>query len=154
LREKRRDREKNAKAVTADKKPVGARGRLAPQELVETLVLALNAESLEMMFLYLIVHRMAWMALRAIKHSCDSILRQLYTPQYIERESELPFVIGYIFMAASGAQKGVIDSRPMELAVVAFESMINSGAGQIAIDLAAQLGSQVVIDDSNTSSAS
>ncbi|KAF5011827.1 hypothetical protein FDECE_2117, partial [Fusarium decemcellulare] len=74
--------------------------QLKPEELLRSLALALGAETLEFSFPYLILHRMAWVLLRAIKEECDPILKQLYTPAYLERESELPFMVGYIFMAA------------------------------------------------------
>jgi len=68
--------------------------RMTVNQLIEQLVLVLNAETLEFSFPYMHMHRECWKVLRAVRKSCDAILREIYTPAYMERESQLPFVVG------------------------------------------------------------
>ncbi|KPM41046.1 hypothetical protein AK830_g5525 [Neonectria ditissima] len=79
--------------------------QLPADELIRSLALALGAETLEYAFPYLLMHRMCWRFLRSLKEACDPILRQLHTPTYVENETELPFVVGYIFVAASNDER-------------------------------------------------
>lgn len=80
--------------------------RMSPEQLIQPLTMALQAETMEISFPYLTMHRWCWRLLRAVKDACDPLLRQLYTPAYMDRENQLPFVVGYIFLAASGAGGG------------------------------------------------
>lgn len=94
LRDRRRAARQRAKK-TAD----GA--RLPPEKLVRALAITLQVESLELSIPYLTLHRSAWEMLRAVRDSCDPLLRQRFGPGYMERESQMPWVVGWIFMAAS-----------------------------------------------------
>jgi hypothetical protein len=51
------------------------------------------------------MHRSSWELLHAVKASCDAHLRQTFAPDYIAKESQLPFVVAYIFDAASGGDR-------------------------------------------------
>ncbi|CAM1509648.1 Fc.00g033870.m01.CDS01 [Cosmosporella sp. VM-42] len=115
---------------------------LLPNEIAQSLVLTLNSESLEMAFPLLLMHRWCWKLLRSIKDSCDIVLRQLYTPAYMDKESELPWVVGYILMAANGFD-GVPDLRLLNLAAVPLNTMIGCGAGRIAIEIAREIGKDI-----------
>ncbi|KAG6307462.1 hypothetical protein E4U45_004638 [Claviceps purpurea] len=48
----------------------------------------------------------------------------------MQRETELPFVVGWILMAASG-HDGVIDLRPMHAAAKALNEALAKGAGDV-----------------------
>ncbi|KAI1808824.1 hypothetical protein F4811DRAFT_548401 [Daldinia bambusicola] len=72
---------------------------LPPEELIRALMFALQGESLELTLPYTAMHRECWELLRAVRKRCDPLLRQVFTPAYMERESELPFVVGYILSA-------------------------------------------------------
>lgn len=102
-------------------------GTIPLEQLIEPLVLALNAETLEYVYPYLSMHRWCWRLLRAVKGECDTVLRQIYTPAYLERESQLPWVVGWIFMAASGLEGGVSDRRPLQKAAEAMNVFFHSG---------------------------
>ncbi|KAK3364623.1 hypothetical protein B0T25DRAFT_599001 [Lasiosphaeria hispida] len=93
-------------------------------ELVGSLALALQAETMELSFPWLVMHRQCWWVLRGVREECDSLLRAKYTPAYMQRESELPWVVGYIFMAASGMEARVKDMRFLEKAAVAVDAAI------------------------------
>ncbi|KAK1976901.1 hypothetical protein LZ30DRAFT_284958 [Colletotrichum cereale] len=41
-------------------------------------IIALNSESLDMVFPYLAMHRLCWRLLRSVKDACDPVLRELY----------------------------------------------------------------------------
>ncbi|KAM7210096.1 hypothetical protein V8F06_014518 [Rhypophila decipiens] len=103
LREKRARAAKQQKSAgKAVDKTDGTTRRVPPTELIRALSLTLHAESLEMSFPYLVLHRMSWQLLREIKKKLDPLLIQLYTPAYMEHEYQLPWLIGWIFTAASG----------------------------------------------------
>ncbi|KAK9235391.1 hypothetical protein V1525DRAFT_271654 [Lipomyces kononenkoae] len=72
LRERARMRHRKARAKAVGK--MTEADRLDPEQLVEALVLTLNAETRKMAFPYLTMHRFAWMLLRAVKESCDPVL--------------------------------------------------------------------------------
>ncbi|KAI0191615.1 hypothetical protein F4808DRAFT_381824 [Astrocystis sublimbata] len=109
--------------------------RLTPDELIRALILALNNESLEFAFPLLIMHRSCWRLLRAVKQHCDPVLRELFTPAYLERETELPFVIGWIFMAAA-AIDSPSDMRPMiEAAKAVTQEVVLGDEGTVALRL-------------------
>lgn len=99
--EKLRERKKKAGTRSNAHALKTAKGaRLSPDKLVRALALALQAESLELAFPYLTLHRFAWTMLGAVRDACDPLLRELYGPAYMERESQLPWVVGWICLAA------------------------------------------------------
>ncbi|GKT54379.1 hypothetical protein ColTof4_13831 [Colletotrichum tofieldiae] len=133
-------REQEARARAAGKGR--AADGLVPDELVATLVMALNCESLEMAFPYLMMHRWCWRLLWSVKDACDPVLRELYTPAYMEKESELPWVVGYVLMAAAGVE-GAPDMRLLQLAADCYNAIIGSKAGMLAITVARSIGKDI-----------
>ncbi|WQF76843.1 hypothetical protein CDEST_01857 [Colletotrichum destructivum] len=144
LRARNRLRQQKANAEAAGKDR--AASSLAPEELVTTLVMTLNCESLEMAFPYLVIHRWCWSFLRSVKDACDPVLRELYTAAYMEKESELPWVVGYILMAAAGVD-GEPDARLLNLAAVTCNCMISSKAGSLAISVARMIGKDIQFEE-------
>ncbi|KAM5342265.1 hypothetical protein ACJ41O_013231 [Fusarium nematophilum] len=126
------------KSKLRQRKKAAEGGQLSPGQLVRSLALALGAETLEFSFPYLLMHRWSWHLLKAVKEECDPILRQAYTPAYIERESELPFVVGYIFTAATKSEGGTGD-RLMAAAAEALNGLASSPAGSLVLRMASQL---------------
>ncbi|KAK7425049.1 hypothetical protein QQZ08_008325 [Neonectria magnoliae] len=106
--------------------------QLSPGELIRSLALALTAETVEFAFPYLLMHRWCWRLLRHLKEAFDPILRQLHSPSYVENESELPFVVGYIFMAASNDEGGKGDIL-MQTAAGVVNSMVGQGTGAFVL---------------------
>ncbi|KAL7622050.1 hypothetical protein AAE478_007551 [Parahypoxylon ruwenzoriense] len=74
---------------------------LPPRMLIQRLAFSLHREAIELSLPYTVMHRECWSLLRAVRQRCDPLLRQLFTPPYIERETQLPFVVGFIFLAAA-----------------------------------------------------
>ncbi|KAK8097028.1 hypothetical protein PG999_012972 [Apiospora kogelbergensis] len=124
-------------------------GKMTPDQLIKPLVMALHAETLEFAFPYLHFHRWCWKLLRAVKESTDGLLRQLYTPDYLERENQLPWVVGWIFISASGLNGGVSDRRLLQKAAEALNRMLEQGTGSFLIDqvLGDALGIPVAFED-------
>ncbi|KAI2627114.1 hypothetical protein GGS21DRAFT_254216 [Xylaria nigripes] len=118
------------------------RSNMPLEQLIKPLTLALHAETLEYVYPYLNMHRLCWQLLRVVKESCDSILRQLYTPAYLEKESQLPWIVGWIFMAAGGSEAGISDRRPLQLAAKAMDVFLSTGSSSVIIRqyLGKQLG--------------
>lgn len=116
--------------------------QLPPDKLVKALVLSLQAETLEMSFSYLTLHRSSWTILRALHAACDLVLREVFGWQYYEKESQLPWVVGWIFMAASQG-----DMRPMREAAAALRIRMRAGDGAKAVQELAQIGFDVSTDE-------
>ena len=72
--------------------------RPTAQELLETLRNTIHSEKMELDLDYLLMHRTCWKLLRQVQKDCDPKLREIFGPGYL-KESQLPFVVGYIFMA-------------------------------------------------------
>lgn len=136
LRARHRLRQQKAKARAARKD--GAVSGLVPEELAKALVLALTSESLEMAFSYLLMHRWCWKLLGTVKDACDPVLGELY----MENETELPWVVRYILMAANGVD-GVRDMSLLNVAVEPFFAMIGTRAGQLAINITRKIGKDI-----------
>ncbi|KAL1963061.1 hypothetical protein VTN77DRAFT_8707 [Rasamsonia byssochlamydoides] len=121
--------------------------QLSATQLLESLRNALQGETLEFNFDYLMMHRFCWRLLRQLREDCDQGLRNIYGPGYLERENQLPFTVGYIFMAATNTQRlgnqlfknvkknsTVVTSALLEQAAKTIDTMIQSGAGSFVCD--------------------
>lgn len=87
-KQKAKEKAKNSKGSENTKPSV--------DQLVKGLMISLQGEALEMSIPYMSLHRQCWTLLRAIRQRCDPLLRQLYTPAYMEREAELCLIVGWI----------------------------------------------------------
>ena len=119
---------------------------LSLPSFIQSLACALHAEHLELTFDYLRVHRMCWTFLRTVNDKCRPFLLETYGPGYLEKENQLPFVVGYIFMTATNTERvaglllprrrgedGHIEatSRVLGEAGRVIQGMIESGAGGV-----------------------
>ena len=118
-------------------------------DFLEDLANALHAETLELSVDYLRIHRFCWMLLRQINDACKPRLLEMFSAGYLEKESQLPFVVGYIFMAATTTngvanlllprRNGVqVSSRLLMTAAEIIKGMIESGAGEIECKIIAK----------------
>lgn len=135
---KQKNRNKGVSGKLKQRKKVSEGALLPPERLVRSLALALTAESLEFGFPYLLMHRWCWKVLRAVKTCCDPILRRTIGPAYIERESELPFVVGYVFMSLSDTGGHGPDNELMGGAAHAFKEMLDAKAGELVVNVCRQ----------------
>lgn len=119
-------------------------------DFLELLANALHAEGLELSLDYLRLHRFCWMLLRRVNEVCKPKLLRIYGPGYLEKEHQLPFVVGYILMTATTTsrvahvllpKKGEMEvsSQLLKTAAECIEVMIDSGAGQIELQLVGRL---------------
>ncbi|THY50224.1 hypothetical protein D6C97_07087 [Aureobasidium pullulans] len=94
--------EEVAAKVTAKYK---SKDKLSAGIFLEGLANAIQSEGMQLSFDYFRLHRSCWMLLRSVKDHCADQLRELFGPSYLEKETQLPFVVGYLFMAAFSAEK-------------------------------------------------
>ncbi|KAF1943592.1 hypothetical protein EJ02DRAFT_343053, partial [Clathrospora elynae] len=116
----------------------------------------LHAETIEISYDYLRLHRQCWRLLRLVKQYCHGDLLKMFGPGYIEKESQLPFVVGYVLMSATSSQQvgdmlrarlpGVaITDKVLADAKVVVMGMIAEGAGALIVEhiLPKALGVQI-----------
>ncbi|KAF2179826.1 hypothetical protein K469DRAFT_693714 [Zopfia rhizophila CBS 207.26] len=112
-----------------------------PTRILMSLRHTLQVEMMELSFDYLLLHRFCWRLLRSIRDQCRDRLIQIYGPSYLETESQLPYIVGYIFMAAT-KEKQIADflkpkntdevtSELLSEAAFVLEGMIEAGASGI-----------------------
>lgn len=114
-------------------------------EALTMICQSLASEDLALTFDHFRLHRQAWRLLRAIKEHIAEDLKRFYGPEYIEKENQLPFVVGYVFMTAVSTKKlgalllpkkkDIISSKLLKKASEAIEGMIDSGAGELEIKI-------------------
>ncbi|KXH30299.1 hypothetical protein CSAL01_11686 [Colletotrichum salicis] len=132
-----------ARAGGTDENMTG--GGLAPEDLTLSLVLALHAESLEMAFPWLLMHRGCWRFLRAVKDHCDPLLRELCTHASLTKEANLPSVVGFILKAAAkGVDGGLQDKTLLTSAAEVYNGSLSTEAGKKVLEVARGFG--LIID--------
>ncbi|KAL8939589.1 MAG: hypothetical protein Q9216_003269 [Gyalolechia sp. 2 TL-2023] len=70
-------------------------------DFLEDITNALHAEGFELSLDYLQMHRTCWQLLRNVNDKCKPKLLEMYGGGYLDKEHQLPFLVGYIFMAAT-----------------------------------------------------
>ncbi|KAF2827075.1 hypothetical protein CC86DRAFT_394111 [Ophiobolus disseminans] len=126
-------------------------------QLVSILRAGLQAEIIELSFDYLTFHRFCWRLLCGIKDTCCDQLVQMYGPDYIEDENQLPFVVGYIFASATNTRRlagfmkikktDEVTSKVVRDAAEVLQVMVEAGAGDMV--LRDQLGIPFEFEDSD-----
>lgn len=115
---------------------------LRPIQLLNALLNAVQSEMLELSFNHFRLHLSSWRLLRSLKQTLEGDLRDMYGPGFLEKENQLPFIVGYIFMTASQTSKlaGVlvlkkkeqeVTSRLLVKAAMVMKAWLESGAGEI-----------------------
>ncbi|KAM0421287.1 hypothetical protein ACHAPT_011009 [Fusarium lateritium] len=113
-------------------------------ELIKSLVYVLEAESTEMIFPYLLMHRNCWNLLEGIKSISEPVLKEPhYIPAYLNRDSDVVNVVGCILSATNGIDghgRGIEpDFRMLETARLTWTGIRMTGMGQKVIELVRQL---------------
>ena len=133
---------KTAASGSLIRKPKRNRKSIPTTDFLEDLANALHAETVELSFDYLRMHRSCWMLLRLVNDECKPQLLEMFGAGYLEKENQLPFTVGYIFMAATQTSQvanlllprraGVeFSSRLLATAAGVINGMIESGAGEM-----------------------
>lgn len=107
---------------------------------LEGLANAINAEGMHLTFDYFRLHRFCWLLLRSIKSRCSEDLRDIFGYNYIEREDQLPYIVGYLFRIAFNSERMVSNKTGLEIdqmsrhqiyrgAAQGLEQMVQSSGG-------------------------
>ncbi|KAL8868404.1 MAG: hypothetical protein Q9174_005015, partial [Haloplaca sp. 1 TL-2023] len=117
------------------------RDTISTLDFLSSLTNALHAEQLELSIDYLMFHRICWRLLRKINETCKPKLLEMYGGGYLDKENQLPFIVGYIFMAATTTSRVAnnlllprrteeVTSRLLALAGEVMESLAVAPLGQ------------------------
>lgn len=118
-------------------------------QLADALATAMQAEAVEFCFPYMLMHRWCWRMFRTVRETCDPQLRQILGPDYLENETQLPTLTGYILMLACGAEGHVANLGPLQSAAHVLNEMQVAGAQGFIIKqiLGDILGMQIEIEN-------
>lgn len=147
---RRQPKIKTASSGSLLKRPKRSPGSITTNDFLSDLANALHAECLEMSIDYLLLHRICWRLLRQVNDACKPKLLEMYGGGYLEKENQLPFVVGYIFMAATAASTALLICRRagvqvstglLATAAGVIQGMIDSNVGDSEVQmLQAMLG--------------
>jgi hypothetical protein len=76
--------------------------KLTPLQFLDTLRHAIAAEEPMLRFDYFTFHLRCLSLLRDLRNVLDNKIRQYFGNDYLENDTQLPFVVGYIFQVANG----------------------------------------------------
>ncbi|TVY20665.1 hypothetical protein LARI1_G001186 [Lachnellula arida] len=79
--------------------------RLTTLQLLMALESSMTNESFDFNVNYFSLHMRCFRLLRTIVAEMDPVFIKYFGPQYLEKESQLPFLVGYIFQAVSTSSK-------------------------------------------------
>jgi hypothetical protein len=79
--------------------------RLTTLQLLKALESCIVQESFALNVDYFSLHMRSFGLLRTLAKDLDATFIKYFGPAYIERESELPFLVGYIFQVVAGSSK-------------------------------------------------
>ena len=128
-------------------------------EFLSDLANALHAETFEFSIDYLLLHRSCWRLLRQMNEACKPKLLDLYGPGYLEKEHQLPLVIGYLFMTATTTSRVadvllprrgdiVASSKLLATAASCTKDMIDSRTGSTEMQMLEELlGCELEMDE-------
>ena len=79
--------------------------RLTTLQLLTALESSMTNESFAFNVNYFSLHMRCFQLLRTIVAEMDAVFIKYFGPIYVEKESELPFLVGYIFQVVAGSSK-------------------------------------------------
>jgi hypothetical protein len=107
---------------------------------LSSLQAQIESESLALNMNYVGLHIRCFNLLRDIKLKLDPDFRKYLGPNYVERESEFPFLVGYLFLIAT--QSGKAGEILLKVRSDSVKSMILLKAGDILRDLVNKEGNR------------
>ena len=120
-------KKKNKKNKKKKKNSKSKRARTAtPSDFVFQLAMAVQAEVPEVSFNYFRMHRYCWAMLENIDAHLGPRLKELFDDNYLDNQTQLPFLVGYIFMVSSRTEiwPGVDRLELMRLAANALQESL------------------------------
>jgi hypothetical protein len=114
-------------------------GYMAPEQLLDPLLVALQAETVEFGFPYLTLHRSCRQLMHEINNACNTVLWQTLYAKSVPPKSNDLFVVNHILTAAA-ANHGKIALRPLELSAERFNMFMASGLGETTCNTMEKLG--------------
>ena len=96
-----------------------------------------------MTFDYLELHRCCWTVLRKVNEACREQLLNMFGGGYLEEEYQLPFVAGYIVLAATNASD-VAALLPKKSEAQVTSQLLVTAAKSMADILSNSFGEQVL----------
>lgn len=107
--------------------------QLSAVEMLYALTISLSQEVPLLSFDYFGLHRSCWSVLRTTQKAMHQKLLKYFGSGYLETETQLPFIVGYIFMVASQSQ-GASEQLPglkkmLKGAKVGSELLASAGEG-------------------------
>ncbi|KUL84866.1 hypothetical protein ZTR_08211 [Talaromyces verruculosus] len=104
---------------------------------------AIQAEHVPFTFDYLMFHEECWTLLRRMRHVCQESLNRIWGDEWYEKETQLPFIVGWIFRSASNAQavetklslgeSGKVMSKVLLEGAEAYNAFIEDGFGELVM---------------------
>lgn len=79
--------------------------KLSAKQLLRRLRNGLQGEAMEFSLDYLLLHRTCWGSLRTVNSELESDLHNMFGVGYLEKENQLPFMVGFVFMVAPNTKK-------------------------------------------------
>ncbi|KAK3342754.1 hypothetical protein B0H65DRAFT_558919 [Neurospora tetraspora] len=111
---------------------------------LEAAVMALHAEVTEMSFPWLTLHKSCWEMMKLVKEKNHQRLSQIFGSGYLNDKSQMPFVIGYIFMTTCGECPGHLRTMDlMKQAAEAIKEYATRDSGDPCLKLFAEMGHPV-----------
>ena len=113
-----------------------------PPEALMLICQCLMTKELALTFDHFRLHRSSWRVLRAVNETVADDLKRIYSPLYLKRENQLPFVAGYIFVTAVQTKnisklllpkEDIVSSKLLIIAEATLESMIDGGMGGLEV---------------------
>jgi hypothetical protein len=111
---------------------------LSPVQLLEALFDAISDEVTILKFDYFAMHRRCWQVLRTLNEHLGDDFKKFLGAGYLEREDQLPFVVGYVFSIAETSQR---IARECGLGGQSTSKIMSEAAGVLDGYLASGLGS-------------
>lgn len=115
---------------------------LSPVELLEALFDAVSDEVTILKFDYFDMHRRCWQLLRQLNEHLGDDFKKYLGAGYLEREDQLPFVVGYVFQIAVTSQR---TARDIRLDVETYSKIMSKASDVLDGFLASGLGSMEII---------
>jgi hypothetical protein len=115
---------------------------LSPVELLEALFDAVSDEVTILKFDYFDMHRRCWQLLRQLHEHLGDDFKKYLGAGYLEREDQLPFVVGYVFQIAVTSQR---TARDIRLDVETYSKIMSKASDVLDGFLASGLGSMEII---------